>query len=122
MMQRWPAWSATRRFLCISRWEAKSTPGRRLISPCDLPTGVARAVCPKARAITSITQSTAWRRRGSTTQTEFSAAGIGACLAALPHQLRRNQMNKLLITAAALLALATPALADNTIPADFHGE
>ena len=31
-------------------------------------------------------------------------------------------MKKLLMTAAALLALATPALASNTIPADFHGE
>jgi hypothetical protein len=31
-------------------------------------------------------------------------------------------MNKLLITTAALLALATPALAGNTIPVDFHGE
>jgi hypothetical protein len=34
----------------------------------------------------------------------------------------RNQMKKLLITTAALLAFATPALAGNTIPVDFHGE
>jgi hypothetical protein len=31
-------------------------------------------------------------------------------------------MKRLLMTAAALLALTAPALAGNTIPADFHGE